>query len=243
MSARFCSVLAVHDRYRRGVAAAAAQQLATAGGLPLTIFEVTATGSDESAAASDRRAVREIAAAIRARVGALVVLEALGGGPVADRLFDDEAEHLLTHLRLPMLVFGPRAEVGADPPVLLLVAADAGESNAAIVPVVTAWANTFETQTIVIGLDPPDPWPDDSTAPSVDPQRHIAAALRAAGVQVELQRRATTDPVDALLEAATSITGAVIVVPGARSSMSLNHWFSTSRQLIRRAPVPILVVS
>ena len=231
MNDRFCSVLAVHDRYRRGVAAEAALRLATASGLPVTIFDPTTTASDAehlrgSGRSARHHAVVEIAAAIRGREGALVVLEARGGGPDADPLFDDDTEHLLTHLPQPMLVFGPQTEIDAASPVLL-VAADAGQPCETTVSVTVAWADTFPSRTVVVALDAPDAWPDDGTTPTTDLPRQVHVALCEAGVPTELQRRRTTEPVLALIEVAAMIPGAVIVVPGCPSAMSNSHWFST----------------
>ena len=242
MNDRFCAVIAVHSAHRRSVAVTAAQRLAHDAGLPLTRFELTDPGQAHLVATSDRRDVVAVASAIKARAGALVVFGAMGGGPDADRLYDDDAEHLLAHVPLPTLVFGPRATLDVDRPVLL-IAADASDTTPSSVSAALAWTATFEsTAVVVVGLDSPDPWPTDDADPCVDAPRRLAATLASAGIVAELRRYRTLDPVDALIEAAAAQPGGVLVIPAARFPTAVNHWFSTSRRLIRHAPTPVLLV-
>jgi nucleotide-binding universal stress UspA family protein len=237
MNDRFSTVLTVHTGHHRELAREAAQRLAHVAGIPLTVFDITE--ENESTVRPPTR-IADVAAAIRARGGALLVLDALGGGPAGDRLYDAAAEHLLANVPLPTLIFGPHATLATTQPVLL-IAADGGPTCAASPPVAIAWTTTFRSSAVVVGLDAADPWPSDTTDPTVDPPRQLAAALAHAGVPVELQRRRTFDPVEELLEAATAVPGGVLVIPAARFPTAMNHWFSTSRQLIRRAPTPILL--
>ncbi|MET0578153.1 MAG: hypothetical protein ABW122_05810 [Ilumatobacteraceae bacterium] len=95
---------------------------------------------------------------------ALLVLDALGGGPHADRLFDADAEHLLASVPLPTLVFGPHATLDTSRSVLL-IAADHGPASAASLAVAQAWISTFAAHAVVVGLDSPDSWPATQPAP------------------------------------------------------------------------------
>jgi nucleotide-binding universal stress UspA family protein len=241
MSDRFHAVLAVHTAHRGEVAREAAQRLAHVAGIPLTLFDIAGGSEATVRPPTDQlRTVAEVAAAIRTRDGALLVLDALGGGPPGDQLYDSDAEHLLANVPLPTLIFGPHATLAPTQPVLL-IAADGGTACAASVPVAVAWTKTFPSSAVVVGLDAPDPWPSDTTDPVVDPARQLAAALASAGVTVELERRNTLDPVGALIEAAAAVPGGVLVIPAARYRTAVNHWFSTSRRLVRHAPRPVLL--
>ena len=242
MNDRFCTVLAVHSDHRRDLAWTTAQRLAHVAGLPLTRFELTGPDRAGLVAPSDRRAVVDVASAIKSRAGALVVFDALGGGPDADRLYDVDAEHLLANVPLPMLVFGPHATLDVDRSILL-IAADAGDASTASASVAAAWTATFgATPVAVVGMESPDSWPTDIADPGVDGPGQLAAALASTGIAVELRRFRTLDPADALIEAATLEPGGVLVIPAARFPTALDHWFSTSRRLIRHAPRPVLLV-
>lgn len=173
---------------------------------------------------------------------ALLVLDALGGGPHSDRLFDTDAEHLLASVPLPTLVFGPHATLDTSRSVLL-IAADHGPASAASLAVAQAWISTFAAHAVVVGLDSPDSWPADPTGATVDQPRQLAATLAAAGVSGELQRRSTLDPADTLLAAAADVPGGVLIIPAARYPTGMSHWFSTSRRLIRHASRPVLLAT
>jgi nucleotide-binding universal stress UspA family protein len=239
MNDRFGSVLAVHAAHHREVAVEAAEHLARMAGVPLTVFELA---DREQMTLKSTSGPSDVASAIKTRDGALLVLDALGGGPDADRLFDADAEHLLANVPLPTLVFGPHATLDTSRPVVL-IAADHGPASAASLAVAQAWISTFAAHAVVVGLDSPDSWPPDPTGATVDEPRHLAATLAAAGVSVELQRRSTLDPADTLVAAAADVPGGVLVIPAARYPTGMSHWFSTSRRLIRHASRPVLLAT
>ena len=93
----------------------------------------------------------------------------------------------------------------------------------------------------VVGIDPPDPWPDADVDPVVDPARAAAAILRRLGLAAELVRHRTLDPGAALL-ASVPAAGAVLVVPAPRSPGSDGRWFAAVRRLVRAAGCPVLAV-
>src|SRR5215218_1310637 len=184
MSDRFCTVLAVHSAHRRGAAVDAAQRLADNASILLTSFDIAERGQADLVRTARSHDVQEIASAIKSRAGALLVVDALGGGPDADWLYDDDAEHLLANVPLPTLVFGPHATLDITR-LILLVAADASGTTTASVAAAAVWAATFASTAIVVALDAPDPWPADGADPTVDPPRQLAAALADTGVTVE----------------------------------------------------------
>jgi hypothetical protein len=241
MNGRFCAVISVHSAFRRAAGDDAARHLAQSAGITFTSLELIDRDQARLAPSPGPRDVVDVASAIRSRAGALLVIDALGGGPDADRLYDDDAEHLLANVCLPTLVFGPHATLDVTHPALF-IAADASGTTSATLSAATAWTATFESTAIVVALDAPDPWPSDGAEPSVDGPRRVAAALAGSGMTVDLRRNATLDPVATLIDAAATAPGAVLVIPGARFPTSQHHWFSTSRRLIRHAPRPVLLV-
>ena len=239
MNDRFCAVISVRAAFRRGAAEDAARHLAHDAGIPFSPFELIDKARLDPASA--QRDVIDVASAITSRAGALLVIDALGGGPDADRLYDTDAEHLLANVPLPTLVFGPHATLDVANPILV-VAADASGTTSAAQSAATTWLATFDSSAVVIALDAPDPWPTDGADPSVDGPRRLAAALASTGSAVELRRCATLDPISTLIEAAATAPGAMLLIPGARFPTSQHHWFATTRRLIRHAPRPVLLV-
>jgi nucleotide-binding universal stress UspA family protein len=221
----FCAVVAVADARHGGRAAELAARLAAVGNLPLTVLECRGAEVVEHTAGRD---------------GAIIVLEAFGGGPPGDRLFDADAEVVLTRLRHPVLVLGPEARVPTTIPTPV-VALDAGGASTAV-DAAARWHVTFRSgQPVVVALDPPDPWPDEGHAPVHDPARRVVVALARRGVEASLVRRVALDPAAAVLESAELVEEPVLVVAAPRWPGGPSHWYSTARRLIRHAHCPVLV--
>ena len=240
----FCSVVALRDRHHRDLAPAVARRLGADGQLPVAVVDVGVPGRDPQPDGEDARAdrIREIAGGLTGRDGVLVVIDAYGGGPVAGALFDETAEQLLTRAGQPILVIGPGVATPSGP-WSLLVPVDSSGSGGGALDVTLRWCASFgPTPVTVVGLDVPDPWPDDGSGPVVDAPRQAAARLRRAGLDVDLVRRPAGDPSAVLLVVSATVVGAVLVVPGARSPGSDGHWYATARRLVRTAPCPVLVV-
>jgi nucleotide-binding universal stress UspA family protein len=241
----FCAVVAVADARHRGRAAELARRLAEVGNVPLTVLE---SGHDRERSPSRTGVVLadgdlgpQVVEHATGRDGAIVVLEAFGGGPPGDRLFDADAEVVLTRLRHPVLVLGPAARVPPTTPTPV-VALDAG-AHVAAAAAAARWQVTFRSpRPLVVALDPPDPWPDDGTASVEDPARRAVADLARHGIEASLVRRVALDPATAVLESAELVEEPVVVVAAPRWPGGPSHWFSTARRLIRRAGCPVLVV-
>src|SRR5215203_2208557 len=122
MNDRFCAVISVRAAFRRGVAEHVARHLAHDAGIAFSPFELIDRDEARLDRASAPRDVIDVASAITSRAGALLVIDALGGGPDADRLYDTDAEHLLANVPLPTLVFGPHATLDVADPVLVIAA-------------------------------------------------------------------------------------------------------------------------
>ena len=157
-------------------------------------------------------------------------------------MFDDSAEHLLAHTRQPILVLVP----GVARPSgrrSLLVPIDGSGRAGDVLDTTMRWCRTFGPAPVtVLGLDVPDPWPDESSDPVEDAPRQAATRLRRSGLDVDLLRHPALDTAAALLDTSAAVADAVLVVPGARSPGSDGHWYATARRLVRSAPCPVLVV-
>ena len=241
----FCAVVAVADARHSGRAVELAGQLAAVGNVPLTVLESGRYGepSRRHVALADGDLGRQVVDHAAGRDGAVVVLEAFGGGPPGDRLFDADAEVVLTGLRHPVLVLGPDARVPTTAPTPV-VAVDATGASAAAVDAAARWQVTFRSgQPLVVALDPPDSWPDDGSGPVDDPARRAVADLARRGVEASLVRRVALDPASAVLESADLVEEPVVVVAAPRWPGGPSHWYSTARRLIRHAGCPVLVVA
>ena len=125
----------------------------------------------------------------------------------------------------------------------MLVPIDRSRPAGDVLDVTMRWCESFGPAPVtVIGLDVPDPWPDDASGPVADAPRQAAARLRRGGLDVDLVRQPARDPADVLLGVSATAAGAVLVVPGARSPGADGHWYATARRLVRTAPCPVLVV-
>ena len=105
----FCSVVALRDGHHRDLAVDVARRLGVDGDVPVTVVDVVAPGCDPLPDRDDDRGgpIAEVVGGLVGRDGVLVVIDAYGGGPIGGPLFDDGAEHVLTHGGRPTLVLGP----------------------------------------------------------------------------------------------------------------------------------------
>jgi hypothetical protein len=244
---RFCALLTIRDDHHRGVAPILAERLAAHAGVPLTVFDATSDTARPGTrrtgvVALDPRGVgSRVAADVRGRDGALLVLDAHGGGAAGEALLDVDVEHVLTRVRHPVLVVGPQAAV-PDGPWALVVPVDATGAERASCRVAARWLRTFSPGRIVlVALDVADTWPDDGTEPRTDPAGDALAALHQEGASATVIRCPTTDATATVLDVAHVTPSAVIVAAGDASHRT-SHWSATVRRLVRRAPCPVLVV-
>lgn len=244
---RFCALVTICDDHHRGVAPALAERLATSANVPLTVFDATSDAARPKerparAVALDPHGVgSRVAADVKGRDGALLVLDAHGGGAGGAALLDLDAEHMLARIGQPLLLLGPRAAVPEGPWALVVPVDGTGVEQA---PWRTAarWLRTFPpAHIVVVALTAADTWPDDGTEPTSDPAADVVAALQRDGARATMLRRPTADPAATLIEVAGGTPGAVIVAAGSAPHRT-SHWSSTVRRLVRRAPCPVLVV-
>jgi nucleotide-binding universal stress UspA family protein len=248
----FTTVIAVRDRRRPGGGEALGRAIAAAGHLPLTVLEVDEGDPRTIPAAATGHRIRllvpstAVGSAVidhaEGRDGALIVIDALGGGPAGDELFDRDAEHILEHCPHPVLVLGPHAN--ETWPATLIVPSDGAGLVPAAIPVVRSWIESIGAADVtVLALGAVDSWPATDDAPPLDDADEAMAALRADGIPASLVRSTVTEPDQAILAACAAHHGrAIVVVAAPPWSDAVTHWFSTSRRLIRHASCPVLVV-
>ncbi len=247
----FSSVVAVEDGQHAGRALAVAERLSAAAALPLTVLAPPGAHGRDGVAEPSVRVIGAgddfgpaVAEHLAGRAGMLVVIAAYGGGPPAGRLYDTVAELVLTTVPQPILVLGPHApDVHGSSPLLLPVDGDSIASSACTAA--RRWADTFAPEPVdVLALQPPDTWPADATDPVMEHGRTVAAELAAGGLAATLRRVvvADADPVRAIADAAAGLD-AVVAVAAPRWPTSNEHWFATSRRLIRQGPCAVLVAA
>lgn len=247
----FTAVITVRDRRRPGARGeAVGRAIAAAGHLPLTVLEVD-HGDQRTTpdAGHDLRLLVPAAAIgpavidhVRGRDDALLVIDAHGGGPPGDALFDRDAEHILQRGPRPVLVLGPHADETL-PATTLLVPSDGAGLVGSAVPVVRSWIEGINDAAVtVLALGAVDSWPATDDAPAPDDAERAVAALVADGIRASLVRSTVAEPDEAILAACANHGRPIVVVAAPRWSGAVTHWFSTTRRLIRRAPCPVLVV-
>jgi nucleotide-binding universal stress UspA family protein len=242
-----------------------ARSLARAGGVPFELVAVVSPG----AGGLDRRALDEhagrhapgrhtitvlehdepglaITEHVSGRDGALLVLATTAKAAIDENYGGGVSEYVLSTLRQPVLLVGPRVDVDRGLPSPNLVAAVDGSGLGAVaLPVIASWTRTFgggqPTFVEVIPL-----------VPAI--AEHAGRALEAAHLREHVDRLATfgvearadviygEEPASALADHIEHVENAVILVTAERWAGAGTHWRSTSRKLAFRSSRPVLVV-
>ena len=245
---RFTTIVTVRDR-RRGAARGevAGRGLAIAGNLGLCVLEVdgadVGTSDPEPTLPVARAGVSQaVVDHVKGGDGALAVIDAHGGGPAGDPLFDTAAERILQRCPQPVLVLGPRADVLLPTRTLVVPSDGAGLVTAAI-DAVQAWIECFGAADVtVLALGAADSWPTADDAPPADDAQRAVNTLAAGGIPAQLVRSADTEPAAAIVAACPDQAGTVVVLAAPRWPSTPTHWFSTARRLIRNGGHPVLLV-
>ena len=236
--------------------------LAAAGAMPVelvTVLDADADASDISAtAALQLRATQNalgrhelfvvhssapgavIVDHVGGRDGALLVLATTArGGPDGDRL-GPVTDEVLSRVRHPVVVVGPRAERPAGG---LVVAVDATSSAGAAMRVVERWQATFRNGdgTQIVQVVAPDSWPHEDDVPA-DGVGEYVEQLGGRGIAATGAVLRGHDPVTAIVDHAVRTRASMVVVTAPADPGQPTHWFHTARRLIRFAPCPVLVV-
>jgi nucleotide-binding universal stress UspA family protein len=242
-----------------------ARSLGRAGSLPVELVAVVPPGG----AAIDHRALEEhvrqhalgphtttvlqhhepglaITEHVSSRDGALLVMATTAKAALDVDYAGSVSEYVLSTVRQPVLLVGPRVDVDRGLPSSTLVAAVDGSGLGAVaLPVLASWTRTFDgghpTFVEVIPF-----------VPAI--AEHAGRALEAAHLRAWVERLATfgidaggdviygEEPASALADYADHVENAVLVVTAERWAGAGTHWRSTSRKLAFGSSRPVLVV-
>jgi nucleotide-binding universal stress UspA family protein len=139
----------------------------------------------------------------------------------------------------PVLLVGPRVPWWWTPRETTLLACVAWEDAARAIAPITSWQETFAAPRPVLAEVVSDV---DQATPARRHLTDVADLLAAQGVHPDAEVLHGDDPVVALEAAADRLLGAVYVATSARYTDGRLHWHSTTRDLVRRAARPVLVV-
>jgi nucleotide-binding universal stress UspA family protein len=239
-----------------------ASRLARHRGPPLELLTVVARRAD------DRLAVRSASAPI-ADVARVTVLGT--DGDVADAIIEHIANQegvllvmstsatglvslerrsvtarLLERLTEPVLLVGPAVPDNVDlDGATLIVGIDRSLDAQPALPVVESWHQAFGgPQPLLVDILPISGWPpgtieeaDQRSAVDAVVDTFATRGIAADGVVVH-----GNEPVQLLLDFATTLRNPVFVTTSERWAGAPSHWYSTTRRLLQRSPRPVLVV-
>ena len=183
---------------------------------------------------------------VTSRDGALLVLATTAKAALDEDHAGSVSEYVLSALRQPVLLVGPRVDVDRGLPSSSLVACVDGSGLATVaLPVIASWTRTFGGGTPAFVEVVP-------FVPAI--AEHAGRALEAANVRECVDRLATLDiaaageviygedPASTLAHYADHVENAVVVVTADRWAGAGTHWRSTSRKLAFRSSRPVLLV-
>ena len=177
---------------------------------------------------------------VTCRPGSQLVIAATTYGAWGENDVDSTTEHVLGHVRQPVLVVGPHAEPSVGN---LLVAVDESGIGDAAIPVVESWVQSFPGgETRLVAVVPPCTWPAGEEQFQSEILDKYVRQLTDRGIDVTLDVLRERDPVQALLTRAASIGDTILVATSPRFRDGLSHWYDTVRTLVRFATGPVLVV-
>ena len=179
------------------------------------------------------------------RDGALLVMATTAKAAIDEDYGGGVSEHVLSTLRQPVLLVGPRVDVDRGlPSPKLVVAIDGSGLGTVAVPVVASWTRTFGGDPKFVEVIP--------LVPAI--AEHAGRALEATHLREYVDRLATLgvdagadviygeEAAAALADHTENLEDAVIVVTAERWAGAGTHWRRTSRKLAFRSCRPVLVV-
>jgi nucleotide-binding universal stress UspA family protein len=169
----------------------------------------------------------------------LVVMATDARGSLAGRLVPGIPHDVLRRWGGPVLLIGPNVPHGWAPPRTTLVAWVGREDPTGVVAAILAWQRTFEARPpvlvdVVRSGEPGGPVAGRLAA--------VAEQLAAAGVPADTTVLHGDDRVSTLDAHAGRLDGAVHVAASAHLAEGRVHWHRTTRELLRGAARPVLVV-
>jgi nucleotide-binding universal stress UspA family protein len=170
----------------------------------------------------------------------LIVMATSARPPWSSAMFGGIPYDVLRRTDRPVLLIGPNVPSSFTPRRTTLVAClDAAESAERAIPTILSWQQTFAADAPHVAEVISDLQPE---APALQRLDRFRRMLAAQGVHPDVDLRHGDDPVDALEPTADLLLGAIYVATSARYTDGRLHWHSTTRDLVRRATRPVLVV-
>lgn len=189
--------------------------------------------------------VTEIIEHVRNRDGALLVMTT-GATALLSLQRQSVTSRVLAELRQPVLFLGPET-AGAVPPTraTLVIGVDRNLDSQPALPVVESWRQSFAARTPrLVDIIPTSAWPADvrDRAAELAGLDAIVTEFGNHGIDAAVTVLHGNEPVDALLDVAAEVPDPVFVMTSGRWAGGRSHWYSTTRQLLRRSPWPVLIV-
>ncbi len=176
---------------------------------------------------------------------AVVVMATHGRSGLGKALLGSVAEDVLKTTDRPVLLIGRSAgSVVTLDHRILVVSTDGSETSVSIVDDAIAWATALKMSVRVVSVTRADGSAVGSTdgEPVLDRLEALGARVRAAGLEVHVERVDAGDAATALVDLARRLPAAMIAMAThGRTGMARTALGSTAMKVVRDAPCPVLV--
>lgn len=176
---------------------------------------------------------------------AIVVMATHGRSGLGKAILGSVAEDVLRGTDRPLMLVGPGADPGAalgEGP--LVVSTDGSETSASIVPWASTWAEALGLPVRLVTVTRADGTPlgsDDGTELETR-LTSMADAIRAAGVEVEVETLTGNDAATALVDLANNLpAGLLAMATHGRTGLARTALGSTAMRVVHDARCPVLV--
>jgi nucleotide-binding universal stress UspA family protein len=180
----------------------------------------------------------------------LLCLSTRGRGAVGELVFGSVTAEVIRSLRAPLLAVGPSIAPTPPPWRRLLVCLDGSDNAAAVLPIVSAWAQRLDLEVSLRYVAYPlgDPRSGDLEVPDEDEVaaaqlQQAAAGLRALGVTTEWAIVEHTDVARGVADEAARIhSGLLAIATHGRTGLARLVAGSVALAVVRHASVPVLTL-
>lgn len=182
-----------------------------------------------------------IGAEVERRPDATVVIASHGRGRSA-ALLGSVTEEILERIFGPVLVVGPRAEIG-DLTGPVVVTVDGSETSESVVPLAAAWGIELGAEPWIVEVSEADGGTSSDVQESAYPARLARRLSEQTGRSAQFEVLHGDHVHDEIARFATSLGAALIVTcTHGRTGMSRFVIGSTAAAIVRHAPCPVLLV-
>jgi nucleotide-binding universal stress UspA family protein len=184
---------------------------------------------------------------VSGRDGALLVMATTAKAALDEDYAGGVSERVLSELRQPVLLVGPRVNPAPPSSAPSVVAGVDGSSHArAALPVIVSWTRTFGgTSPTFVEVIPFVPAIAEQAGRALE-AAHVqdcVARLARSGVEARGEVIYGDDAATALASYTEHVENGLLVVTAERWAGAGTHWRSTSRKLAYRSPCPVLIVA